>query len=392
ATVTGNSDGTSSFTCASTVNLDANTYSVTAVFTPSGATSTNLNYTYGGSTSPALSLTVTTQVNTPTTALNTITSSVIYNAENQTFSGTVLGTSGDGDPVGSVSVFAGTTLLCSATVTGNSDGTSSFTCASTVNLDANTYSVTAVLTPSGATSTNLNYTYGGSPSPALSLTVTTQVNTPTTALNTITSSVIYNAENQTFSGTVLGTSGDGDPVGSVSVFAGTTLLCSATVTGNSDGTSSFTCASTVNLDANTYSVTAVFTPSGATSTNLNYTYGGSTSPALSLTVTTQVNTTTTALNTITSSVIDNAENQTFSGTVLGTSGDGDPVGSVSVFAGTTLLCSATVTGNSDGTSSFTCASTVNLDANTYSVTAVFTPSGATSTNLNYTYGGSTSPA
>ena len=142
---------------------------------------------------------------------------------------------------------------------------------------------------------------------AQSLTVTQQGDTTGTSLNTITSSVTFNNEDQTFSGTVTGTAGDGNPQGSVSVFAGTTLLCSATVTGNGDGTSSYSCASTVNLDANTYSITAVFTPTSPSSTNPDYTYSGSTSGAQSLTVTQQGDTTGTSLNTITSSVTFNNE-------------------------------------------------------------------------------------
>src|SRR6202040_4182550 len=76
--VTPNGDGPSSLSCANGVNLDVGSYTVTAVFTPSGATSTNTDYTYSGSTSGGQSLTV--DQATQTITLSPASATITYSA------------------------------------------------------------------------------------------------------------------------------------------------------------------------------------------------------------------------------------------------------------------------------------------------------------------------
>ena len=140
-----------------------------------------------------------------------------------------------------------------------------------------------------------------------------------------------------------GQSGDGNPEGTVTVYYGTptaTQLCQSTLTASGANAATFSCALTASqLAVGTYtSVDAVFTPAGPSSSNPDFTYTGSTStPTQSFTVSTSVSTepTTTTLNAVTSPVTYGAETtETFTGTVTGQSGDGNPEGTVDVYYGT----------------------------------------------------------
>ena len=103
----------------------------------------------------------------------------------------------------------------------------------------------------------------------------------TTALNTLTpAGAIAYATSRAYSGTVTPAAA----TGSVQVLAGTTLMCTATLTGTT--TKTFTCSSTLIPDAGTHSITAKYLGDSATN--------GSTSAAQSQTIS-KINPTTVAL-------------------------------------------------------------------------------------------------
>ena len=338
-----------------------------------------------------------------------MTSPVTYGAEGtETFSGTVTGQSGDGNPEGTVDVYYGTptaTQLCQSTLTASGANAATFSCALTASqLTLGTYtSVDAVFTPGGPSSSNADFTYTTSTStPAQSFTVNPASESTTTSLNAVTSPVTYGAEGtETFSGTMTGQSGDGNPEGTVDVYYGTptaTQLCQSTLTASGANAATFSCALTASqLTVGTYtSVDAVFTPGGPSSSNLDFTYTASTStPTRSFTVNPASESTTTSLTAVTSPVTYGAETtETFSGTVTGQSGDGYPEGTVSVQSGTTVLCSETLPAGSTDVATFSCSPTSDtvLGASTtpYPVTATFTPGGTSSSNADFTYTTSTS--
>ena len=384
--------------------------SVDAVFTPAGTSSSNADFTYSGSTStPTQSFTVDPASENTTTSLNAVTSPITYGSETtETFSGTVSGQSGDGNPQGTVTVSYGTptaTELCQSTLTASGANAATFSCALTASqLDVGAYaSVDAVFTPAGTSSSSPDFTYTGSTStPTQSFTVDPASEATTTSLNAVTSPVTYGAEtSETFSGTVTGASGDGYPEGTLSVQSGTTVLCSETLPAGATDVASFSCSPTsgtvLGASATPYPVTATFTPGTTSSSNADFTYSGSTSsPAQSLTVNAASEVTTTSLNAVTSPVTSGAETtETFSGTVTGQSGDGNPEGTVTVSYGTptaTELCQSTLTVSGANAATFNCVLTASqLPVGTYaSVVAVFTPATTSSTNANFTYTGSTS--
>ena len=340
-----------------------------------------------------------------------MTSPVTYGAETtETFSGTVTGQSGDGYPEGTVSVQSGTTVLCSETLPAGSTDVATFSCSPTSDtvLGASTtpYPISATFTPGGTSSSNANFTYTTSTStPAQSLRVNPESEGTTTSLNAVTSPVTYGAEGtETFSGTVTGQSGDGNPEGTVDVYYGTptaTQLCQSTLTASGADAATFSCALTASqLTVGTYtSVDAVFTPGGPSSSNADFTYTTSTStPTQSFIVSASVSTepSTTTLGAVTSPVTYGAEGtETFSGTVTGQSGDGNPEGTVDVYYGTptaTQLCQSTLTASGADAATFSCALTASqLGAGTYaSVDAVYAPGGPSSSNPGFTYTASTS--
>ncbi len=149
-----------------------------------------------------------------------------------------------------------------------------------------------------------------------------------------TSPITFGSETtETFTGTVNGQSGDGNPEGTVTVYYGTptaTQLCTSNLTASGANAATFSCALTASqLTVGTYaSVDAVFAPAGTSSTNTNFTYTGSTSsPAQSFSVNPASENTTTSLSALTSPVTyGNETTETFTGTVSGQSGDGQPRG------------------------------------------------------------------
>ena len=137
-----------------------------------------------------------------------------------------------------------------------------------------------------------------------------------------------------------GQSGDGNPEGTVSVYYGTptaTQLCQSTLTASGGQRRHLQLlADRQPADVGTYtSVDAVFTPGGPSSSNPNFTYTTSTStPTQSFTVNPASESTTTSLNAVTSPITFGSETtETFTGTVTGQSGDGNPEGTVTSTTG-----------------------------------------------------------
>ena len=150
----------------------------------------------------------------------------------------------------------------------------------------------AVYAPAGTSSSNADFTYTGSTStPTQSFTVDPASASTTTSLSAVTSPATYGSETaETFSGTVTGQSGDGNPEGTVNVYEGSptaTQLCQSALTASGANAATFSCALTASqLGAGAYSsVDAVFAPAAASSSNPDFTYTASTStPTQSFTV------------------------------------------------------------------------------------------------------------
>jgi hypothetical protein len=401
------------FSCAlSASQLAAGTYtSVDAVYTPGSPSSSDLDATYGTSTSsPTQSFTVNPAPEATTTALNTITSPITYGAETtETFTGTVTGQVGDGYPQGTVSVQSGATVLCSETLPAGTTDVASFSCSPTsgtvLAASSSAYPVTATFTPVTPSSSNANVTYGTSTSsPAQSFTVNAAPETTTTSLNAVASPITFGAEGtEVFTGTVIGQAGDGNPQGTVTVYYGSptaTELCSSPLSASGSDAATFSCAlSASQLAAGIYtSVDAVYTPGSPSSSDLDFTYGTSTSsPTQSFTVSTSISTesTTTSLNAVTSPITFGAEGtEVFTGTVTGQAGDGNPQGTVTLYYGTTPteLCTSPLSASGTDAATFSCAlSASQLDVGTYtSVDAVYTPGAPSSSNASFAYTTSTS--
>jgi uncharacterized ParB-like nuclease family protein len=397
-----------SYSCALTLSqLDAGSYSsVDAVFSPGGTSSSNAAFAYTTSTStPAQSFTVKAAAASTSTTLNLSSPSVTFGAEgSETFSGTVTGHAGDGSPEGTVAVQSGATVLCSENLPPGTGASVAYSCSpssgSVLAASATPYPVTATFTPGPTSSSSIDFAYTTSTSsPAQNLTVNASSSaTPTTTtLNAVISPITYGAENaEIFSGKVTGQSGDGYPKGTVTVKNGTTTLCSETLPSGSGDSTSFTCALTAaQLAAGTYpNVDAVFTPATASSSAATVSYATSTStPARSFTVNRASKSTTTTLHAVTSPITVGAETvESFSGTVTGQSGDGYPEGTVTVKNGTTTLCSEILPAGSGDSATYSCSLTASqLSAGTYSsVDAVFTPGTNSSSNVDFSYAGSTS--
>ena len=339
------------------------------------------------------------------TSLTAITSPITYGSEaTETFTGTVTGVNGDGNPTGTVTVKAGATTLCTdTTLTASGAFSAIYSCpissATLLAASGTAYSVTATF--GGGNSSNTNFTYTASTStPAQNLTVNAASVATSTSLTAITSPITYGSEaTETFTGTVTGVNGDGNPTGTVTVKAGATTLCTdTTLTASGAFSATYSCpiSSDTLLAASgtAYSVTATF--GGGNSSNTNFTYTASTStPAQNLTVNAAAVATSTSLNTVTSPITYGSEaTETFTGTVTGVNGDGNPTGTVTVKAGATTLCTdTTLTASGAFSATYSCpissATLLAASGTAYSVTATFGGGATSSTNFTYTASTST---
>jgi hypothetical protein len=238
--------------CTTSPTLDAGTYSgIEATFTDTDGFYSN------ESAANVLSLTVNQATESTTTRLQESSSSVEFGQERfETFSATVTGQTGAGYPEGTVTVFDASRPLCSAPLgTGTGDAASARCSLSNEELNAGTYSdVYARFTPGGTSSSDSNDTYTGSVSSTKRFTVS-PASTATTL--TLTSPVTYGSEGAVdFHITVRATGAV--PVGSILVLHNSTILCSTTLGPGGTGTCTL---SAKQLKADTYSVTALYTPS-----------------------------------------------------------------------------------------------------------------------------------
>ncbi len=340
---------------AATTTLSVGTHPITAVFTPTDAAA------FSTSTSPALSYMVNAAAGSgPATTTTTVTA----NPASPTTSGTSVVFTATVTPsaAGSVQFMDnGSPLGGLVTVT---TGTTSATASSaaTTTLSTSTHSITAVFTPSDSTA------FGPSTSATLSYMVNA-AGTPVptqTALTASIASPTTTGTSVTFTATVT----PNNAVGTVQFMNGTTAMGSpvAVVSGAATYTTAFGAA-------NTYTITAVFTPTSAAS------FVASTSAAMSFVVTgATVTSTALAVSPATSAAA--GANVQLTATVTPTTA----VGSVVFYDGSTTLGTETLTGGSATLSTSTLAV-----GGTHSFVAIFTPTNSTATDPT-AFKGSQSPA
>jgi hypothetical protein len=260
------------------------------------------------STSSAVTVTVKQGIATTTTVSSSVNPSVY--GQSVTLSATVAPSSGSGTPTGSVTFYNGSTALGTATL-------SSKKASLTTNaLPAGSEAITAVY--SGDT----NY----SPSTSAVLTQTVNQDSTSTKLTSSANPAVY-GQAVTFTATVKAASpGSGTPTGTVTFYYGASDLGSGTLSG---GIATF---STSFVVLGSHSITAVY--GGDT----NFTT--STSSALSQTVN-QAGTTTVVVSAANPSVY--GQQMTFTAMVSANyPGTGTPTGTITFYAGTTQLGTATL--------------------------------------------------
>ncbi len=220
---------------------------------------------------------------------------------------------GAGTPTGSVQFFAGTTSLGTAKLSGN------------------TAILTTTTLPVGTDSLTAQYlgdpNFTGSMSSAVSVTISpTGIATKTTLTSSTNPSVF--GQSVTLTATVAPSSGSGSPSGSVTFYAGSTPLGTATVSGKKAS------LKTTSVPVGSQAITAVY--SG------NTTYAPGTSAVFTQTVH-QDSTTTKVTSSANPSVV--GERLTLTATVSASSpGSGTATGTVTFSVGSTVLGTATLGG------------------------------------------------
>jgi hypothetical protein len=300
----------------STLSLIVGAHSITAAY--------GGDPNYSGSTSPALTQTVT--ANTSTTAISSSIDPSTF-GQSVTFTATVTGAGGT--PTGTVTFKDGTTTLGTAAVNGS--GQAAFP---TTALTTGGHAITAAY--SGDTN------FGSSVSPALTQTVNQTTSTASVASSTNPSAF---GQSVTFTATVSGSGGT--PTGSVIFKDGATTLGNGTLSGGQ------ATLATGALAVGGHSITVVY------GGDLNY--SGSTSAALTQTVTTNSSTTAVA-SSINPSTF--GQSATFTATVTGSGGT--PTGSVTFKDGTATLGTASLNGSGQAT-----FSTAALTTGGHSITAAY---------------------
>jgi hypothetical protein len=330
-------------------NLTTGTHSITAEYLGSG--------NYNTSTSSAISQVVRIQTQTQL-ASNAIANSTVY-GQTVTFTATVQAVApGTGIPTGTIQFKNGSANLGAPITLDVVSGQASLT----INdLPVGPLNITAVYIPLSGSN------FSGSTSTILPHTVTPAATT--VALQISPSSATYGAP-VTLTATISVTApGGGTPSGTVTFSRNGTPICANVIIAS--GTAP--CNNITNLPVGTHTITAVYTPNTA-----NYT--GSTSTAVSITITPAA--TTVALQISPTPSATQGATVTLTATISVTApGGGTPTGTVQFRNGTTVLGSITLPAN--GVAIFT---TTTLPTGTHNnITAVYTPNTA-----NYT--GSTSTA
>ncbi len=317
-------------TAATPVTLSGGTASISHTYATAGSKSVTANYGGDGSNYVASSANMTQTVNKATSSPGlSITPSPAVVGQSSTFSVTVTGASGVPTPTGTATINFGDGS--SNAVLTLSSGTASTTHTYTV---ANNF--TATLTYGGDT----NYTNAAPTFP-----VTVSQGTSGTTLGSSANPSPF-GQSVTFTATVTGT----NPTGTVQFFDSATLIGSGII---SAGSATF---STSALSAGPHSITAVY---GGDANN-----NGSTSSALSQTISLSTTTTTLASSQNPSDV---GKPVTFTATI--TSGAGAPTtGTVTFMDGATTLGSTTVAA---GVATFT---TTSLALGSHTITATYSGS------------------
>jgi hypothetical protein len=328
----------------------ATPYTITATY------SGDSNYT--GSTSSTQYLTI--NPGASSTSLGVSPSSVTYGAEGtETFTATVTGVPAGATPTGTAAIKNGSTTLCTTGSLSGSGNTASATCLLTsVQLLGGSYTLTAVYVGDS--------NYATSTSSGQSLTITKA--TPTTAVSLSSSSITYgNETTETFTATVTGPSGGVAPTGTVTVYQGSTSLCTTSSLSASSNVGSGSCPLTATkIAAGSYSgstgITATYNPGS----DPNYLTSTS-SPAQSLTVS-KDSTTTTVSESPTSVVYGSESGVTFTAGVTSHFGEAIPSGdTITVSNGVTTLCTITL----PATTCNTTATALVVSGAPYTVTATY---------------------
>ena len=333
-----------------TASLSGGTASLSTSSLPIGQNSITAEYggnsTFNASTSSTITVNVISAAVNTTTTLTASASSVAQNSP-VTFNANVKPSSGTSSATGTITFYNGATILGTATL---SAGSATFT---TSSLPTGSNSITAVY--SGASSFN------GSTSAAVSVSVSANV-VSTTATLIASSSTITENSPVTLTATVKQNSGPDAPTGTVTFYNGTTLLGSATLSG---GTASI---STSALPVGTDSVSAAY--SGAV------TFNASSSNVVAITVNASsssvINTVTTIAPSTTS--ITQASPLTLVVNVKQASGTTAPSGGVTVYNGSTIVATGSVTA---GTAILTIPSLpagTDILSASYAGTTTFSPS------------------
>jgi uncharacterized repeat protein (TIGR03803 family) len=209
------------------------------------------------------------------------------------------------------------------------------------------------LTPSAVGSFTYTLTCGGSITNSVTLTVTSNGKVNTTTSLTVSPNPVTIGATETLTATVTPATGETIPSGTVTFAAAGTTLGTATLNGSGVAVLS---GPTTGQRAGTYPVTATY--------NGNSSFNTSVSPAVNLTLTTQIATTVTVAANPTGVV--EGGSITVSATVTPASGSGTPSGSVKFSAGSLELGIFAL--NSSGVAQFT-GSTSGIAPGTYTITA-----------------------
>jgi len=252
---------------------------------------------------------------TGTTMTLTSNPSSIAQSASTTITALVKAVSGTTAPTGSVTFTDGGTTLGSATLV---NGSASIT-------------VKATSLSAGSNVLNANYAPTGSfasSSASVTVTVTVPLITTSTTLTVSPASITTSGSTQ-LTATVKAASGSTAPSGAVTFMAGTTNLGTANLTSGSASLSVNASA----LSVGTNAVTAVYAA--------NSTFGGSTSKAVSVTVTAPPAATTTLVS-ANPTTIEQTGSTVLTATVKPASGNGLPSGTVNFSLGSTVLGLATL--------------------------------------------------
>ena len=317
----------------SALTIAGSPHSLTAVFTPSHAS-------YSPVTSSAVAYTITSA--TTTTSLTTSVSTASYGT-----SITLTAAVTPNTLAGSVTFKDGATTIGTGTV---SSGSATLAI-DTLDVGGSPHSLTAVFTP-----TDTNYT--GSTSSAKTVTISTATSTTTLSASPASTSVYGND-------VVLTATVPTKATGTVTFKTGSVVLGTATVTA---GSASYTTAA-LDVVSSPHSLTAVFAPD-------NTNYSGSTSSAVTYTITAAPTTVAQVVLVSPAAPYKTSDNLTFQVTVTSDT-NATPLGTVEFFKKiggvTTSIGTYTVSSATGKNVTYTLNNVKLTPAGTYEITATYTP-------------------